>query len=373
MSAEFDVAVVGGSLAGSAATAALSRAGAKVVVLEKARFPRPKICGEFLSPEALPVLERAGALNEVHAAGAETIRRFALVRPDGKGVEAELPAPVLSLSRERLDSLVAAAAERAGARIRFGTAVVSFEGNLRDGFRVRAAGTELTTRVLLGAWGRYNPLDGRLGRPFFGRPAALFGFKKHLTGRHAHLAGRAVLHLFDGGYLGLSRVEGGAVNLAALATPRVAAEAHHDFDELLARLKRESPSLAADLDGLSPEPGPVLVSEPVHLGPHGSVAGDVLLSGDAAGVVDPYTGTGMALALRTGEAAAAPILDFLGGRLDAGGLRRRHEEVYRTIIGRRFFYSRLFRSVFYGGVLSRVVGTPPAAPLVQWAVRRTRA
>ncbi|HUM02809.1 MAG TPA: FAD-dependent monooxygenase [Thermoanaerobaculia bacterium] len=367
----FDVVVVGGSLAGSAAAAALARGGAAVAVLEKAHFPRPKICGCFLSSEAEPTLRRLGALDEIRGAGAETITRFALVRPDGRRVEADLPSPVLSISRERLDALAAAAAERQGARIRFGKAVNSFEGNLREGFRVKTSDEEVRARVLVGAWGRYSPLDRRLERPRFRQSASLIGFGKQLSGDGSRLAGRAVLHLFDGGYLGLSGVEGGGVNLAALATPRVARKAHHDLDELLVRLKRESPSLAADLQGLSPVPGPVLVSEPVHLGEHGCLAGDVLLAGDAAGVIDPYTGTGMALALRTGEAAAAPILEFLAGRLDGDRLREAHAAAHRRIAGTRFVWSRIFRTIFHGGSASRLVGEA-AAPLARLAIRLTR-
>src|SRR5207237_406652 len=81
-------------------------------------------------------------------------------------------------------------------------------------------------------------------------------------GNGDRLAGRAVLHVFAGGYLGLSRVEGGVVNLAALVTPALAKEAHHDFDVLLTRLCEGSAALAEDLDGLTPELGPVLLSEP---------------------------------------------------------------------------------------------------------------
>jgi len=236
---------------------------------------------------------------------------------------------------------------------------------------VKTAGEEVRARVVLGAWGRYSPLDGRLNRSFFRGEPSLIGFGKELSGDGLRFAGRAALHLFAGGYLGLSRVEGGAVNLAALATPAVAAAAHHDFEELLSNLLRTSPSLEADLRGLAPSPGPVLVSEPVHLGRHGAVAGDVLLAGDAAGVIDPYTGTGMALALRTGESAAAPILEYLAGRLDAEGLKREHARAWRTVAGRHFFWSRFFRSVFRGGALSHLVG-PAATPIARRAVRLTR-
>ena len=366
-----DVAIVGGSLAGSAAAAALARAGADVLVVEKARFPRPKICGEFLSYEAIPVLERLGALEAVREAGPETIERFAVVRPDGRALASRLAAPVLSLSRERLDAIVSRAAENAGARVRFGSPVVSLDGGLARGFTLEGPDLAVASRVVIGAWGRYAPLDGRLGRPFFKTPAALFGFKKHLSGESAHLAGRAVLHVFDGGYLGLSRVEGGIVNLAALATPALAKEAHHDFDELLARLCERSPALASDLEGLAAEAGPVLLSEPVHLGAHGAVVKDVLLVGDAAGVLDPYTGAGMATALTTGEAAAPAVLAFLAGGISARELAARHARTHRALTGARFFWSRAFRPFFGGGLASRLV-LPAASPFAALAARLTR-
>jgi len=368
---ECDVAVIGGSLAGSAAACALARNRARVVVLEKARFPRPKVCGCFLSHEALPVLARMGFGEELGKNGAETITHFRIVRRDGTAVEAQLPNPAMSISRTCLDSLAAAAAERAGAEMRFGTTVLSVEGDLREGFRIKGPDCEVGARAVVGAWGRYSPLDGRLGRTFIRRKSSLFGFGKMLLGGSERLAGRAVLHFFEGGYVGLSRVENGRVNLAALANSRVAQSAHHDFDSLLDRLSRGSPALAADLEALSPLTGPVLLSEPVHLGAHGALAGDVLCVGDAAGVIDPYTGTGMALALLFGEAAAAPVAGFLAGTLDADGLKRAHLRRHREIAGRRFFFSRLFRPFFSGGVASRLIH-PAAAPLARWAARATR-
>jgi flavin-dependent dehydrogenase len=366
-----DVAVIGGGLAGAAAAAALARAGAGVVVLEKARFPRPKICGCFVSHEALPVLGRLGLGEELSRIETETITHFRLVRKGGAAVEAPLPKPAMSISRSCLDSLAATAAGKAGARFRFATTVLSLEGDLRKGFRIQGSGWELSARAVVGAWGRYSPLDGRLGRTFIRKRSPLFGFGKQLTGNAERFAGRAVLHFFDGGYVGLSRVEGGLVNLAALATQRVAQSAHHDFDALLERLRAESPALAADLDGLTPVPGPPLVSEPVHLGAHGALARDVLCVGDAAGVIDPYTGTGMSLALLFGEAAAPAVAGFLAGSLDADGLRREHVRRHKEIAGRRFLFSRLFRPFFSGGIASRLIH-PASAPLARWAARITR-
>lgn len=367
----YDVAIVGGSLAGSAAAIALARAGARVVVLEKSRFPRPRICGEFLSPAARPLLSRLGVLDAVLLAGAETIDRFAVVRTNGSRVTAPLPAPVLSLSRERLDTLLYEAALALGAEYRFGSTVLSIEGNLADGFRLAGPGLELHARVVLGAWGRYAPLDGKLGRDFYRAPASLFGFKKHLHCAGAEfLKSTVVLHLFKGGYLGLSRVEGGIVNLAALARPEIAQEAHHDFDRLLVRLRSESAALEEDLSPLEAEPGPPLVSEPVHLGRRSTSSKEILFAGDAAGVLDPYTGAGMWHALATGEGASIPIRSFLEDALTPRELIDHHDRTLRRLAGRRFFWARLFRPFFNGSSLSNFI-LPAASPLAGIAARLT--
>lgn len=367
-----EVVVIGASLAGSAAALVLARSGARVVLVDKAAFPRPKACGDLLSPDGVATLVRLGLDGAVRTAGAATIRRFALVRPDGRRVEGRLPAPALSLSRERLDALVLDGARAAGALALVGEAVVSVDGSLSSGFVVRTTARTLEARAVLGAWGRYSPLDGRLGRAFFGAPASLFGFKKFLAGDAGRrFDDRAVLHVFRGGYLGLSLVEEGRVSLGALAEPRIAKEAHHDLDRLLARLGEECPGLAADLEGLSPEPGPALVSEPVHLGRREAVLGDVLLAGDAAGVVDPYTGSGMALALRTGEAAGALLAEHAAGRVESEALARRWERRWREVTGNVYFFSRLFRPVFLGGPATRLV-VPATAPLAGLAARLTR-
>lgn len=369
--APLDVAVVGGSLAGSAAAFALARAGLRVAVLERARFPRAKVCGEFLSHEALPVLSRMGALAAVRSAGAEAIDRFSVVSPSGRRVGGGLPAPVLSVTREALDRLCLDAAREAGASVHEGTTVTGFAGGLGAGFRLATTAGEVPARCVLGCWGRYSPLDGRLARPFFGAQAPLFGFQRHLSAPPGRFAGEVILHPFAGGYLGLSRVEGGRVNLAALATPAVAREAHHDLDRLLARLTAASPALAADLAGLEPLPGPTLLSEPVHLGRRDPVAGDVLLAGDAAGVVDPWTGTGMSLALLTGEAAAPALASFLRGEAGADGLRAAHRAAVRRVQGRRLLLSRLLRPLFVSSLGAALVH-PALAPAARLLARLTR-
>ncbi len=369
-----EVLVVGGSLSGASLAAFLARAGVDVLVVEKARFPREKICGEFLSHEALPLLDRLGVLSGLRARGAERISGFRVARAGGTPAAGRLPFEVLSVSRALLDTTLAEAAEKAGARFSFGSTVTGLEGSLAEGFRVTTPKSAFEARVVVGAWGRYSPLDGRLGRAFYGTPAPFFGFKKHLRGASAHLKDTVALHVFAGGYLGLSRIEPAdgeeepRVNLGALATPEVATRAHHNLDELLEDLIARSPALARDLDGLEREPGKPLVSEPVHLGARDASEKDVLFVGDAAGVLDPWTGTGMAHALLSGEAAAEPVAAFLAGRLV--DLPAEHGRAQRRLAGSRFFWSRAFRPFLMGRAARFVV--PAAAPLATLAARLTR-
>ena len=97
----------------------------------------------------------------------------------------------------------------------------------------------------------------------------------------------------------------------------------------------------------------------------------ILLAGDAAGVVDPYTGSGMALALRTGEAAGALLAEHAAGCVAAAALVSEWARRWRAVTGSVFFFSRLFRPVFLGGLATRLV-VPATAPLAGLGARLTR-
>ena len=119
-----DVVIRGGGIAGSAAALMLARGGFTVLLLEKHREPQHKVCGEFLSPEALPLLEASGLLPAIAAAGARPVRAAAVVGPGGAHCRFALPRAGLALSRFRLDSLLLEAAEQAGVTVARGAMVL---------------------------------------------------------------------------------------------------------------------------------------------------------------------------------------------------------------------------------------------------------
>ncbi|HWC65148.1 MAG TPA: FAD-dependent oxidoreductase, partial [Thermoanaerobaculia bacterium] len=202
MSPTLDVAIVGAGPAGSAAAIELARRGLTVAVLEKERFPRDKVCGEFLSPEALGDLARWGVAARIERERVERIERGVFFFGDGRSVSFPLPRPAVGVSRRLLDALLAEEAAASGAAVRFGVAIEAIEGSLAEGFALTAAGGEtIRARAVVASWGRWSPLDRSLGRAFATRTRGrFFGWSRHDSGDSSGLAGRIHLHFFLDGY-----------------------------------------------------------------------------------------------------------------------------------------------------------------------------
>jgi flavin-dependent dehydrogenase len=301
-----DALIVGGGLAGAALATALAAAGRSVVLLERETGPHDKVCGEFLSREAILYLEALGI--DPAALGACRIHSVRLSA--GAGVATvKLPFPALSLSRRALDDAVLRRAADAGADVRLGARVQSLD-NAPGGWRARlAAGEPVAGTAAFLATGKHD-LRG-WARPA-GRQLDLIGFKMHLTlspAQAAQLAGHVELTLFRGGYAGLEPVEGGLANLCLLVRrSRYAALGQH-WEALLEAMRGDSALLAARLDGARPcWDRPLAISSI----PYGYVrrTGDGLWRlGDQAAVIPSFAGDGMSIALHSARLAARYYLD----------------------------------------------------------------
>lgn len=360
----FDAVVVGAGPAGSAAATALSLRGHAVLLVEKDEFPRDKVCGEFLSAEAQTALEGLGVTAAIAGCAPEQIRRGSVHPPAGEAVPFDLPRPALGISRRVLDDLLARRSAEAGAEVRFRHRVVSLAGDLASGLRLRVAGPEaeadVSARSVIGAWGRWNALDRALERGFERRRHAYLGWSRDFAGDTAFLRGRVHLYIFPGGYCGLSRVENGEVNLAGV----ISESAYRKLDggwEAVVRLARSgNRALAADLDRMSPGPRGFLGVGPVHFTAKPPVEGDILMVGDAAGVIDPFSGQGQAAALHSGLLAAEVTDSYLRGSLDRAALVAAYESRWRHAFAAGFAWSAALRGVMLhprlGGLAGRIAG-----------------
>jgi len=369
---QYDAVVIGAGPAGSAAATLLARAGRHVLLIEKDRFPRNKVCGEFLSAGALPLLERLGVAREIEACRPEEIRAGRLELRGGSSVAFRLGKPALGLSRYRLDHLLAAQAQVSGAQVRFGTRVLSASPQ-NGGFRIQCATeahqSEVCAAAVIGAWGRWDALDRNLGRRFLGDRARYFGWSRDYENDPA-LAGEVRLYAFRGGYCGLSRVEGGAVNLAGVVSASCYKRLGTSWDSVMVHARRENRALDADLSKLAPGPIGFLGTGPVFFTRKPCVERGILMAGDTAGFLDPFSGQGQTMALASGMLAAETIERALGGEIPLEALPREYARAWRLRFARRFGWGAVFRSLMLNSVLASAAARLGGDRLVESAVAR---
>lgn len=342
----YDVAIAGGGPAGCSAAIRLTQRGARVVLCEARTYPHDKVCGEFLSPECSTLLARLGLKSELATLGAVPIGTASLAAPDGVTWETHFPAPAWGLSRRALDAALAERARAAGVEVRSGTSVVNVAGNLGEAFllSLRYGGKDdcLRSRAVIGAHGKRSSLDRALGRQFLIRREPYVALKAHFRG--PRLPGRIELNVFPGGYCGLSEIENGTANLGLLVRESVFQAAGGAgpaaIDNFVTWLRRQNPRLDAWLGQASRLDERWLSIAQIPFSPKEAVVGDILLAGDAAGVIAPLAGDGIAMALRSGALAADLVLRYLDGKLSAAELRKNYAERWAHEFGPRLRLGR---------------------------------
>jgi len=300
------VLILGGGVAGCAASIALARKGRSVTLIEREPTPRHKVCGEFLSGEALEDLHALGI--DVASLGAVPIDyvRLAAAR---RAAEAPLPFPAKSLTRRALDTALIAAAVASGVCVERGRSVQSlgratanlWQATLDDGTAREAPTVFLAT-------GKHD-LRGH-GRPK--DPQQWIGFKMYYrlsAAQTAELADASELTLYSGGYGGIQPVEDGITNFCCVVQRRYFARAGLRWAGLLAKMQQDCPHLAMRLEGAEP-----LLDKPItitHI-PYGylrrSTEDGLYCIGDQAAVIPSFTGDGISIALHTARRAAAACL-----------------------------------------------------------------
>ena len=316
-----DVTVVGAGPAGTLAALVLARRGLRVRLVDRARFPRPKLCGDTLNPGALASLAPHVDLASLCALGVP-LDGMRISGPGGVSVVGRYPAGVagLSVTRYLLDAWLLDEARLAGVTVEEGVLVrgPAIGSGVVHGVRVATAAGEREhrSRIVLGCDGRASALARACGLAATPSSPRRWAFGAYVHDVHGVDPAFGEMHVRAGSYLGIAPVAGGLSNVC-LVLPRLRAAnaVARPWDAI-----REA--VAADSLLRDRFLAVRLASRPVVLGP---VAVDVaragvpgmLLAGDASGFVDPMTGDGLRLAIDGAQMAAAIAVDVLEGRLTA--------------------------------------------------------
>jgi len=313
----YDAVIVGAGPAGTSTAIGLAERGVRVALLDKSRFPRVKPCAEYANPEAMRVLDRLGLLESVRASGAAIFRGMRVTSPGGQELELDYSADAgrhaLGISRFALDALSVERCRELGVNVIEGAhvrGVTTERGSVGSVTATRkGAAIEMRGHVIVGADGHHSAVARLLDLDMPLRWPRRIGLAAHLEG-YRLVDEMGEMHVGPDGYCGIAPQENGRVNAAMVVDmarfERRACSVEAFFDAALASY----PAMAARVRDAA------RVTQVRGVGPLARrvrrVSGDgYLLTGDAAGFFDPFTGEGIFDALYGGELAAAAVAQAL--------------------------------------------------------------
>jgi geranylgeranyl reductase family protein len=376
---DIDVLIVGAGPAGSSAAWHLAREGARVVMLDRARFPREKPCAEYLSPEASRILSAMGALEACEGAGAAHLAGMVIRAPSGARIRGEFAAAHgfrafrdrgLALRRPVLDTILLERARAAGAEVREGEQVLSVLKDSRgavSGVHARAqdgAPRDIRARMVIGADGLRSIVARRMGVARHALGPRRLAFIGHYRGVEG-ITDFGEMHVDREGYAGFADVGHGLTNVAVVV-PRasvhgnVAGSPSGFLERWIAARPHLAPRMAHAVRAT-----PVRVTGPFAVHASRAWGRGAALVGDAADFFDPFTGEGIYAALRGGELLAPYALESLAADRprDADAALRAYDRARRRAFRGKWAIERLVAlAVGAPALLDRAAATLEASP-----------
>ncbi|NQX60805.1 NAD(P)/FAD-dependent oxidoreductase [Paenibacillus qinlingensis] len=314
----YDAAVVGAGIAGSVMAKSLADHGWDTVLFDRKAFPRHKVCGEFLSPESLTMLKKLGLREAVSALKPSRIHQTSLMLSRGKQLEIALPGTAWGVSRYQLDATLHQSALRAGVQVQTETTVISVKPG-EQGYimttKQHGVVQEYHVRAVIAACGAtaIPGLQSQTSREAMPNKGVHLGVKSHYKG--LNMDGVVELYFFEGGYLGLSPIEDGLVNVAALLEREAFQQVDKSILGLIEAASAKHSKLWERLSSAQPIAGTQAAVAPVKL-TRKPLAWDMFPRlGDAAMMLPPLCGDGMSMAIRSAMLCAPFASRYLKGQI----------------------------------------------------------
>jgi flavin-dependent dehydrogenase len=334
------ITVIGGGLAGLIASIRLSRAGHQITLVEKQEFPRHKVCGEYISMEVHDFLCREGLLPSEKKL--PFINKLSLTSASGGSTDLTLKSGGFGISRYYYENFLYTKAIENAVNVLHDEVT-----NIQKGeeFIVETKKAKnITSDIVIAAYGKRTKLDKHLNRRFFSRHSPYVGVKFHAKYLQ-HDPKAIVLHNFSGGYCGICNVEDGITNFCYLV--------HRDKLRVAGSIERleevilyENPLLKEALANAERTFKKPLVINEICFDTKAPVEDSVLMIGDAAGMITPLCGNGMAMAIHTAKLLTDIIIE--NPKLSVGNIAIKYKEEWNKIFSTRLAWGRFIQKHFFG-------------------------
>jgi len=362
------VIIVGGGISGLITAIELAKAGIAPTVIEKKVYPFHRVCGEYISSETIPFLKKRGLYPGSFSP--PVISRFQLTSVNGKSAYLHLDSGGFGISRFTFDQFLYGQAKAAGVHFLLNTQVDKIHW-ADERFFVQTKDQTLETDLVVGSFGKRSTIDSSLNRGFIRKRSPYVGVKYHI--RTDHPPDLIALHNFKDGYCGISNIEGGKTNLCYLShrhhlkhygNLKAMEEAVLFRNPFLKSIFRNSEFLFEKAETINE----------ISFETKGPVDQHILMTGDAAGMITPLCGNGMAMAIHSSKILSEMVIHFCN---DPGYKREQLESDYtrswKAIFEKRLWAGRQIQRLFGSEWASdgMVNLARHATPLANWLVGKT--
>ncbi len=359
----FDVLIVGGGLAGLSLSIFLSKHGFKTALFEKEVYPFHRVCGEYISNETLPFLKTLGF--DPFDFGASRIDQLRVSAPSGKSIKAKLDLGGFGLSRWKMDDALAQISRDTGTEIFESTKITEIENGSENVWAKDSRGNVYTGNYLIGTQGKRSNIDKFQDRSFLKKRSPYMGVKYHLG--YELPKGQIALHNFRGGYAGISEIEQNKVCFCYLVSREII-KSTGGIPETELSILRSNPFLKEILENSEPlwEKPKVINEISFEIKEKGRE--NLFYAGDAAGMVAPLFGNGMAMAIRSAK-ILGEILIKAPKKSSASLLEKEYQRSWNKSFRNRMLLGRMLQAGFgKPGLTEMIIGLNDLLPVLKNAL-----
>lgn len=341
----YDVAVVGGGLAGLALSIQIRKKGYGVILFEKEQYPFHKVCGEYISLESWDFINDLGV--DLDAMKVPIITKLQVSAVNGRLLEQSLPLGGFGLSRYRLDNVLVQIARAEGVIVLENTKVTDIVFSF-DHFNIETSLQSYHAKVVAGSYGKRSNIDIKWKRIFSMAPKNklnnYIGVKYHIKTDFS--PDTIALHNFKDGYCGIVKIEDDNYNLCYLTTAANLKKSKGDIKEMERSILCQNPRLKKIFTESEITFSTPLTISQISFDKKSKVENHVLMVGDAGGMITPLCGNGMSMALHGSKIAAVHIHNFLKKNITRAEMEKRYTLQWNRQFGQRLIMGRRIQRLF---------------------------